>query len=158
MARPNMRVAVVMQRRAVQSQWQTEVWEPVGVLTNYEGEAGAPRVLVDGPEVSQWLHAGFVLELFKDEAEGYYHNVSAGEPKVFVRWEMAGEQGVPELVTVSYDETSRWMDGGAQVDPVPMPADIFAWVGAFVEENYRPAPKKRIKPQSFVSPRDRTKT
>ena len=30
-----------------------------------------------------------------------------------------------------------------------MPPEIFAWVGEFVDANYRPEPKKRIKPRSF---------
>ena len=47
------------------------------------------------------------------------------------------------------------MDGGHSVDSVPMPAEIFAWVGEYVERNYRPEPKKRIKPRSFVHPKDR---
>jgi hypothetical protein len=41
------------------------------------------------------------------------------------------------------------------VDSVPMPPEIFAWVGEYVEQNYRPEPKKRIKPRSFVHPKDR---
>ena len=36
-----------------------------------------------------------------------------------------------------------------------MPPEIFAWVGEYVEQNYRPEPKKRIKPRSFVHPKDR---
>ena len=47
------------------------------------------------------------------------------------------------------------MDGSAQVDPVAMPAAMRDWVRDFVEENYRPEPKKRIRPQSFLSPKDR---
>ena len=30
-------VAVVMQRRSVDSPWQSHVWEPAGVLAGYEG-------------------------------------------------------------------------------------------------------------------------
>ena len=30
------RVAVVMQRRSVDSPWQSEVWEPLGVLPGYD--------------------------------------------------------------------------------------------------------------------------
>jgi len=41
---------------------------------------------------------------------------------------------------------------------VAMPAAVFAWVGEFVEKNYRPEPKKRIKPQSFLSPKDRARS
>lgn len=29
---PRKRVAVIMQRRAIENFWQSEVWEPVGVL------------------------------------------------------------------------------------------------------------------------------
>jgi hypothetical protein len=67
------------------------------------------------------------------------------------------EEGVavPRYVTVSYDEASRWMDGGAHVDAVPMPAAMRAWLREFVEHNYRPEPKKRLRPQSFLGARRR---
>ena len=42
-----------------------------------------------------------------------------------------------------------------QVPFVAMPAEIFAWVGDYVENNYRPQPEKRFKPRSFVHPKDR---
>ena len=35
------------------------------------------------------------------------------------------------------------------------PPELFGWVGEFVEKNYRFTPKKRIRPQSFLSPKDR---
>ena len=147
-------VAVIMQRRAVQNRWQSEVWEPLGVLCDYEGPAG-PRVLVEREGATQWLHSGFDIVLRRSEAEGYYHNVSSAEPCAFVLWRMEDAVAVPKFVTVSYDEASRWMDGGESVDRVPMPKDLFVWVGEFVEKNYRFTPKKRIKPQSFLAPKDR---
>ena len=36
-----------------------------------------------------------------------------------------------------------------------MPAEVYAWVGEYVEQNYRPEPKKRIKPRSFLHPKHR---
>ena len=149
------RVAVIMQRRLLDNRWQSETWEPVGVLTGYEGPAD-PRVLVDEGNTKQWLFPNFYIILRRSEAEGYYHNVSAQEPKVFVLWRMEEQRAVPQFVTVSYDEASRWMDGGESVDSVAMPAELFTWVGEFVENNYRFTPKKRIRPQSFKSPKDRT--
>ncbi|HEX6319005.1 MAG TPA: DUF3305 domain-containing protein [Burkholderiales bacterium] len=151
------RVAVVMQRRAIRNRWQNEVWEPLGVLAE-PVQAGAPRQIVDQPELAQWLYPGFEIVLRRAEAEGYFHNVSTASPKVFVLWRMEDARAVPHYVTVSYDEASRWMDGGASVDGVAMPADMVGWVRAFVERNYRPEPKKRIKPQSFLSPKDRART
>ena len=152
MEKPKFPIAVVMQRRVSQSRWVDHVWEPIGVLSGHEG---APRQLVDRPDVKQWLHPGFALVLHRDELEGYYLNVSASEPRVFVLWRMEGENGLPLDVTVSSEEGGRWLDGGHSVDALAMPADIFAWVGEYVENNYRPEPKQRIKPRSFVHPKDR---
>jgi hypothetical protein len=154
MEKPKKAVAVIMQRRAVDNRWQSEVWEPLGVLTDYEGEAG-PRVIVEEPGITQWLYPGFDIVLQRAEAEGYFHNVSTAAPNVFVLWRMEGSQAVPHYVTVSYDEASRWMDGGAQVDPVAMPPAMRDWVRSFVELHYRPEPKKRMRPRSFLSPKDR---
>ena len=142
-----------MQRRAVASRWIEAVWEPWGVLPSYP--AGEPRLLVEEGGVLQRLHPGFTLVLHRDETEGYYMNVSAPEPRVFVLWRMEGEQGLPLEVTVSADEAGRWLDGGHSVDGVAMPPEIYAWVGGYVEKNYRPEPTKRIKPRSFRHLKDR---
>jgi len=143
-----------MQRRASQSRWVDHVWEPWSVLPGYEGESTA-RQLVNEPHVAQFMHPGFTLELHKDELEGYYMNVSAQDPRVFILWRMDDEQALPLHVTVSTDEAARWLDGGHSVEGVAMPPEIFAWVGGYVEANYRPEPKKRIKPRSFIHPKDR---
>lgn len=154
MNRPTYPLAVVMQRRPAQSRWADWVWEPWSVVT---GEVpGAARLLHDdGRGRMQWLHPGFHLLLHRDESEGYYLNVAASDPRVFVLWRMEGEQGLPLDVTASFNEAGRWLDGGHSVDGVAMPAEIFAWVGEYVEKNYRPEPRKRIKPRSFMHPKDR---
>jgi hypothetical protein len=154
MEKPRKRVAVVMQRRAIENRWQSEVWEPVGVLPD-PGGAAQPRIIVAQPGLTRWLYPGFDIVLQRAEAEGYFHNVSAAAPSVFVLWRLEDGRAAPHYLTLSYDEASRWMDGGAQVDPVPMPEAMRRWLGDFVQENYRPEPKKRLRPRSFVSPRDR---
>jgi hypothetical protein len=153
MSKPSFPVAVVMQRRAVQNRWIDCVWEPWSVLSGHE--QGEVRRLVEESAVAQWLHPGFTLMLHKDECEGYYLNVSSAAPSVFVLWRMEGERALPLDVTASSDEAGRWLDGGHSVDRVAMPPEIFAWVGDYVERNYRPEPQKRIKPRSFRHPRDR---
>lgn len=154
MDKPRKQVAVIMQRRTIENRWQSDVWEAAGVLADYPAGTGS-RVLVDEPAVTQWLFCGFDIVLQRSEAEGYFHNVSTRAPNVFVLWRMAEERPVPHYVTVSYDEASRWMDGGAQVDPVAMPAQMRAWLEAFVAQNYRPEPKKRLRPRSFLAPGER---
>jgi hypothetical protein len=158
--KPNFPIAVVMQRRPANSRWADVIWEPFGVVPGY---AGAERkLLLEHGETKQWLHPGFKLELHRDETEGYYLNVSAADPRVFVLWRMEGEeveeaqrQALPLHVTVSSEEAGRWLDGGHSVDGVAMPPEIYAWVGEYVENNYRPQPQKRIKPRSFQHPKDR---
>jgi hypothetical protein len=68
---------------------------------------------------------------------------------------MEGDDALPVEVTASRDEAARWLDAGHSVDGVPMPPEIYAWVGEYVEKNYRPEPRKRIKPRSFQHPKDR---
>ena len=141
-----------MQRRPVKSRWADSMWEPHGVLAD---PGGAARLMREGEGVTQWLYPGFKLVLHKDELEGYYLNVSAPEPRVFILWRMDGENALPVEVTVSSDEAARWLDGGHSVDGVAIPPAIFAWVGEYVENNYRPQPQKRTKPRSFQHPKDR---
>ena len=156
MEKPRFPVAVVMQRRQLDNRWQSVAWEPRSVIPSIEPK-GAPRLLVDEAGTQQWLYPGFELVLHRDEAEGYYLNVSVPGARVFVLWRLDGDQGLPLDVTASYNEGARWLDGGHSVDGVAMPPEVFAWVGDYVEQNYRPEPKKRIKPRSFVHPKDRVR-
>jgi hypothetical protein len=150
---PTYPIAVVMRRRPAQSRWADWIWEAWSVLAG--AAEGGPRKLVDNAAETQWLYPGFELALHRDEIAGFHFNVSAAQPRVFVLWRMEGEQGLPVEVTVSFDEAGRWTDGGHSVDGVAMPPEIFAWVGEYVERNYRPEPEKRVKPRSFQHPKDR---
>ncbi len=156
MEKPTRTLAVIMQRRLTRNRWESVIWEPWSVLESDEA-AGEPRLLVDQPDLQQWFHPGFGLAIHRDETEGYYLNVSSGSPRIFVLWRMdeENEKAIPLQVSASYYEGGRWLDGGNSVDGVTMPPAIFAWVGEYVEKNYRPEPKKRIKPRSFVHPKDR---
>jgi len=154
MEKPAKTLAVVMQRRNARSRWASVIWEPVSVLESDE-PPGAARLLMRQDDIEQWLHAGFELAIHRDEIEGYYMNVSSGSPRVFVLWRMEEENALPLQVTASYDEGGRWLDGGHSVDSVTMPPAIFGWIGEYVEKNYRPGPKKRIKPRSFIHPKGR---
>ena len=153
---PPKTLAVIMQRQLTRNRWESVAWAPWAVLESDEA-AGEPRLLVDQGDVQQWLHPGFELAIHRDETEGYYLNVSSGSPRIFVLWRMddANEKAIALQTTASYYEGGRWMDAGNSVDSVTMPPAIFAWVGDYVERNYRPEPRKRIKPRSFVHPKDR---
>jgi hypothetical protein len=138
-----------MERTRLESRWQSEKWETIGVVPDRDPAGAAPRLLVENEECAQWLYPGFKLELFRDEAEGYYLNLSSNKPFVFVNWLEEEGAGVPKAVTVSYNEAARMLDSGVRVDGVPMPAQWIPWLAEYVERNYKPEPKKRIRPPSF---------
>ncbi|HET7729708.1 MAG TPA: DUF3305 domain-containing protein [Usitatibacter sp.] len=146
--RPNLKVAVILERETVESRWESHRWRLVGALPDVGGE---PRVIMENPRAVQRLFPGFDLTLFPDEAEGYYLNVSSGVPSVFfsLRIDEATGEMYPFQATVSYNEAARWMDGGEQVDRVVAWPELAAWLGQWVEDNYRPEVKKRRKPRSF---------
>lgn len=153
MERPSVRVAVVMERRRLANRWQSEAWAPAAVIPDIDSGDSAPRLLDEDAERTRWVHPGFELRLYRDEAEGYYLNMSAPTPYVFVMWREEDGRAAPHVVTVSYNEAARMMDGGERVDGVPMPQEIAAWVAAFAAEHYKPEPKKRSRPPSFKGAR-----
>lgn len=123
---------------------------PAAVRTH---AARAAVLMVDSASATRWRFGGHVLELHRSEGEGYYLNLTSPEPKVFVMWRMlepeaqvrGGPEARPELATVSYNEAARMLDGGEQVDAVPLPAEIRAWMEPFVAEHYKPEPKRKVR-------------
>ena len=136
--------AVIMERQALNNRWASEKWEAKGVVPDLEPSA-EPRVILDKPELLQVLFCGFDIVLQRDEAEGYYMNITSPQPKVFVMWRMEDEQARPYRLTVSYHEGSRWLDSGEPVDGVPLPAELIPWMAKYCEENYKPEPPKKRK-------------
>ncbi len=146
------RVAVVMQRTALTGRWAAEKWEVKGVVRDDSPGDAAHRVIVRESTLTQYLFTGHVLKLVRDEAEGYYMNVTSPHPKVFVLWRMHDDLARPEFLTVGYNEGMRWADSGENVDGVAMPAELLPWIGAFVEQHYRPEPAKA---RRYASSRDK---
>ncbi len=160
-------VDVLIERVPITNRWATEQWRPKSVIPLREGLAkqGAPERIADGPDGSLWRFPGMAIELHSTEAEGYFLNLTSDTPLVFVMWRTAdeGQQPAvyPEIVTVSYNQAGRFMDGGEKVDPVPMPEAIRAWMAPFVAEHYKPEPRRKMKRNdpfkdgAFVRDRDR---
>jgi hypothetical protein len=156
--RAAVRVAVVMEREKAPNQWQDWCFRIADVV-QHEDEFGlVARVLRDDGRVQRTLHPNFTLELFRDQAEGYWLNLSSGSPVWFVVWRIDDadpSRAWPETVSLSYTEAGRWLDAQERVDNVPLPPDIAAWLQVYTDEHYRPEPKKRRRPQSFVAPGER---
>ena len=145
---PTQNLAVILQREAVESRWETHHWQLLDVVPDVGGE---PRTILETPQLLRRLHPGFAVSLYPEEAEGYFLNVSSAEPSVFVsiRHDEGAQDPYPFQATLSYNEAARWMDGGEKVERVPAWPELIAWMGEWVEANYRPEPKKRQRPRSF---------
>jgi len=144
-------VDVLMERVPLVNRWVSEKWQPAAVMPLAEGRVvpGAPVCIADGPGGTTWRFPGMAIELHSTEAEGYFLNLTSETPVVFVMWRPT-EDGTepaarPAIVTLSYNQAGRSMDGGERVDPVPMPESIRAWLAAFVAANYKPEPKRKVK-------------
>ena len=156
--RPALRVAVVMEREANPNRWEAWRFRVVDVVPDEDGFGREPRVLRDDGRVRRTLHPGLRLELFRDEGEGYFLNLTSGAPVWFVMWRVAEDdpsRAEPQAVSVSYNEAGRWLDAQERVDNVPLGAELAAWLQAYTDEHYRPEPKQRRRPQSFVAPGQR---
>jgi hypothetical protein len=139
-----------------EGRWQERRWRLAAVEPCEPGGPG------QGPEldpVDREGVAGMVaatgplsMEIFTDEADGYYLNLTSGEPSIFVKWRMPGDESgvsgasgdpIAMAVSLSYNEAGRWMDGGERVDRVVMPAEVAAWLTEFVNLHWEPEKKRK---------------
>ncbi len=118
--------AVVTAKRLVDNPWTSEIWVPVAVIERDGAREDAPILLERNEAGEQWLHLGFEVELNRTEADGYYLNLTTDHPVAFVEWELTEMGAEPRWVTLSYHEAARRMDGGAQVEAVPIPERVAA--------------------------------
>ena len=117
-------VVVIMQRTPLANRWASERWDPVAVLPVPAGDgvaAAVPVCIRNDAACTQWRFDGHELELHRSESEGYHLNLVAPDPKIFVDWRTHEDPTVPPvfpvIVTVSYNEAARMMDGGERSTP-----------------------------------------
>ncbi|MCB1978320.1 MAG: DUF3305 domain-containing protein [Burkholderiaceae bacterium] len=164
-ARPGLCVAVVMQRKAVsgpQSRWQAWQWAPVDVVPNEAAFGTLARPLLQTEQEQRWLFPQLQVDLFRDDAEGYHLNLASPAPCWFVLWRQdeaseteATPLARPVAVSLSYHDAGRWLDAQESVDQLPADPAVVLWLQAFVDQHYRPEPRKRRRPQSFQALQDR---
>jgi hypothetical protein len=178
--RPAIEVDVVMRREPVagaMARWQPWRWVLADVMLHagpdetallardehHEPQAVEPIDPTQAPEgSSHWLYPRFRVELFRDDAEGYYLNLDSPQPCFWVLWRLdesrliEGEPvAVPQAASLSYHDAGRWLDAQERVDQVPAPDEVVDWMRGFVDATYVPEPKKRKRPESFRPLTDR---
>ena len=160
--RPQVRVAVLMRREPVQgpmARWQPWRWTLAEVVPHEAGFGQAPRCLREDEQGALWLYPDWAVELFTDDAEGYWLNATAPTPAFFVMWRLSeGDdhpRAIPQAVSLSYHDAGRWLDAQETVETAPAPAELVQALLAFAEQHFVPEPKKRQRPQSFQRLTDR---
>jgi hypothetical protein len=142
-------VDVLMERVPLANRWVEELWRPAAVEPHEPAsETPAVACLRDDAGGALWRIGGHSIELHPTEAEGYFLNLTSPAPCVFVMWRIFDgltPPARPVIVTVSYNEAGRFLDGGERVDNVAMPDAITAWMRPFVAVHYKPEPRKKVK-------------
>ncbi len=163
--RPAVQVAVTMRKERLTgaaARWVDWRWKLHAVALD-EGVFGVePKLLHSDDAGAHWLFPAMKVELFRDDAEGYYLNASTEQPAWFVMWRMQDETAysaepiaVPEIVSLSYHDAGRWLDAQETVEQMPCPPEVAQWIAQFAQEHFVAEPKKRKRPESFKRLEDR---
>lgn len=151
-------VSVLMHfKKSQNSMWSSGQWEVIGLVAGEVGEkltgnTGSNQVNKRDIGNGQILWSGLNVQLHKDDAESYYHNLMCDKPKAFIICksdEVEGDQCQPFLVTLSYDEAASYMEVDELVLSVDIPAELYRWVEQFVLEHYVPEKKRKRKRESW---------
>ena len=151
-----------MRRERIDNRWQPWRWVLEDVVPQQSAFGTQPRRLYKSEREERWLHPGFTVELFRDDAEGYILNATTPAPCWFVLWRMEAQACLsdepiakPAMVSLSYHDAGRWLDAQETVEQVPAPPHVIEWMREFAEEHYVTEPKKRKRPESFKPLQDR---
>ncbi len=163
--RPSLQVAVTMRKERLTgaaARWQDWRWRLHDVSLQQSAFGDAVRCLHQSKDDSHWLFPNISVELFKDDAEGYYLNATTPAPCWFVLWRIEDEPTVtgevlarPAAVSLSYHDAGRWLDAQETVEQTPAPPEVIAWMREFFETHYTPEVKRRKRPDSFKRLEDR---
>ena len=163
--RPVFDVAVVMRREAIEgpmARWQSHRWVLHDVVPDQGQWGQSPVCWRADPSLALWAHPGMRVELFPDDAEGYYLNATSPAPCWFVLWRKQEQApgaehdwAVPVEVSLSYHDAGRWLDAQETVEQVPAPSQVLSQLATFAQTHWTPEPKKRQRPQSFQPLTDR---
>ncbi len=142
-------VSVMMESKPSSSPWLDLSWDAVGICgINADDQSSSVKQITHGDK-EQFIYNNLTLRLFLDECESYYHNLMSPQPGCFV---VAREdednnstQPIPFLVTMSFDEAHAYQEGDDLVYAVPIPAELYPWIEAYVVDNYSAEKRKKRK-------------
>ena len=129
-------VGVVLGRRSLDNPWIDHMWVAQALL--YPAPEAEPGTFLSKDEALALVYAGAAtIELFVSETANYRDNLLSGAPGLWVAARSRSDGGIPEFVRVTADPTEgeAYFESGSDiVAALPMPAELHAWISAFVEE------------------------
>ena len=148
MAADSIEIGVVIVKKPLNSPWATHTWVALAALP---AAADLPRFTrLPGDPGVQAYYAGSAVADMHLRATGHYRdNLAAASPSIWVVLRPIGDE--VELVSVTidpYEGEALVENFGDIVEAVPMPAEIRAYVGAFIEAHH-------VEQQFFKRKRDR---
>jgi len=149
-AQQTMPLGVVLERRPIDHPWADWGWRAVAVIPGAQ-PIDAPRELVRDDSHTRFHVATLELGLHRKETEGYRVNLSQANPTVYVGLRPGAddtEVPFPFVVTVCpYEAEDYEIGGDERVEAVPMPTEVAALVGHFIDRHHVEEPfvkRKRI--------------
>jgi hypothetical protein len=127
-------IGVVVTRRKLQTSWAGHMWLPYGVLPAAPAVVPWTLLSMDG-ENELYYADSFDLTLHRPETAHYRDNLGSGRPSLWVSLRLLGDNAcaVSRVTANPYDSEALTEDIGTIVDAVPMPNEIQATIGAFIE-------------------------
>ncbi len=129
-------LGVVLARRSLDNPWIDHVWVAHTVL--YPAPEAGPGTQLSMDDALTLVYAGpATVELFMGETANYRDNLLSGAPSLWVAARSRSDGGRPEFVRVTADPTEgeAYFESGSDiVAALPMPAELNAWISAFVDE------------------------
>jgi hypothetical protein len=154
MATASMMVGVVVERRPGVTRWAETLWRPVAVLAGLPDAAAGASLGHHGP--AEHLYAGpWEMELHRTDTATYRDNLATGAPRIWVCARLAGAALSIVGVTADPAEGESFTEAGDDiVESVPMPAEIAAFVAAFVAEHHVERPFLKRKRRDWTPEED----
>ena len=148
-----MQMGIVIERRATENPWLDWTWKCVTVLPGAVGFQKWKEI-ESGSGWDRFFATTLPLRLHKGETEGYRVNLSQPNPAIYVvLHNLTEEFPEPVLVTACpFEAEDNDVSGDERVDRVPMPVEILAFVGHFVDRHHIEQPFKKRKRKKYFSP------
>lgn len=138
-------LSVIMRRCHVEPAGaDRDEWCAVAVTTAMEHVD--PVAQVPSPrwnERIEYVEPMVVLQLDPDDCDGAFANWASSEPKVFVHRHLIDGVARPVRLSAGDAAGARGFDSSADIDSVPVPRFVHAWLGAALSEHRRSKPARQ---------------